>query len=181
MGSPFSRNGSSQPWFTLQDEPVPPATDDEHARPRRGRGLVTPSDPPTQATELTRLPVNPPPGFTGTQFTQIRRQLAGIAATRYGALALGAAMLLLVVLALAALSAGPGSDPSVIRRDQAQIAQLSRERAQALAAAARADAVATTATAALAGWRSIAIRERAAKRTHAQVAKAHSRERGARR
>jgi hypothetical protein len=194
MGSLFSRNGSSQEWFTLQDEPLPAVAGDAPAPRRRGRGLVTPIAPAAQAAERTPLPVGPvsaAPGYAGTQFTRTTplerlsaragRLLTRVAATRYGPLALSAAMLLLFALALAGLTSGSGPDQAAIGRDDAQITQLSTERTQALATAARADAAAATTAAALARWRSIAVRERSAKRTPPPAARAHRHKQGARR
>jgi hypothetical protein len=176
MGVLSSRNGSSEGWFTLQDEPVVAVAGEGDGlvpQRRRGRGLAKLIEPATQPAEPLAVEGSvSAPACADAQFTRrtpierlnarASRTLAGIASTRYGALALTGVVLLLVALVVGFWTAGTGSDPAVIRRDQAQIDGLAAERAQALAAASRAESDSARADAELAHWRSVALAEETA-------------------
>lgn len=173
MGVLFSRNGSSEPWFTLQDEPVlaiaGEGEGDQRVPPRRGRGLVKLVEPTGAANSrsLAARSSATAPVYAGTQFTRAaplerlsahaNRTLMGIATPRYGALALSGVIVLLVVLPAVIWAAGGSSDRSAIERDRVQIARLSAQRAGALRAAARAETASQTAAVELAHWRSLAL------------------------
>jgi len=187
MGILSSRNGSSEAWFTLQDEPLPESSGEAvgtGARRRRGRGLVKLADPAHRPAEP--LPVVGRAGaasFGGAQFTRrtalerlnarVRELLEAVAATRYGALMLAGAVALLVMLLIVVWAAGSGSDEGLLRRDQGQIARLSAERMRALGASARAETALTTSQAELARWRSLAMSERAAPTVRAVPGRTH--------
>ena len=99
--------------------------------------------------------------------------LEGVTATRYGALMLAAAVALLLTLLIVVWAGGSGSDEGLLRRDQAQIARLSAERARALGAGARAETALAMSQAELARWRSLAMSERAAPRMPAVPGRTH--------
>lgn len=177
MGVLFSRNGSSEGWFTLQDEPVIAVAGDGDGQVsprRRGRGLVKLIEPAAQHGEPLAVGGSAvaAPGYADAQFTRrtpserlnarARRLLMGIAATRYGALVLAGVIVLLAALVVGLWTAGSGLDRAMIRRDRAQMARLAVERAQALAAAARTQAASATVSVELAHWRSLALADRAA-------------------
>lgn len=191
MGILSSRNGSPEAWFTLQDEPVLDVSGQAvgtGSQRRRGRGLVKVAGPAARPAEP--LPVAGravAASFGGAQFTRrtalerlntrVCEVIECVAATRYGALLLASAVVFLMTLVVVVWAAGSGSDAGALHRDQAQIARLSAERAQALGADARAQSALETAQAAAARWRSLALSERrtsvvrvASRRTHGSTA-----------
>ena len=185
MGILSSRNGSSEAWFTLQDEPVVDVSGQVVAtgpQRRRGRGLVKLAEQAHRPAEP--LPIaGPAASFGGAQFTRrtvleplnarARELLEAVAATRYGALMLAGAVALLVTLLIVVWAGGSGSDEGLLRRDQAQIARLSAEHARALRAGARAETALAMSQAELARWRSLAMSERAAPRVRAVPGRTH--------
>jgi hypothetical protein len=189
MGILSSRNGSSEAWFTLQDEPVLGEAVGTVPQRRRGRGLVKLAEQADRPAEP--VPVTGPTAaasFGGAQFTRrtalerlnarVREVLEAVAATRYGAVMLAGAVALLVTLLIVVWAAGSGSDEGLLRRDQAQIARLSAEHARALGAGARAETALAMSQAELARWRSLAMSERAAPRVPAVPRRTHGKATG---
>jgi hypothetical protein len=173
MGLPFSRNSPSEAWFTLQDEPVHDAIGESSpsgSRPPRGRGLVRLVEPAAQPLEsqlsTTRVEV---PGTTGARFTRRRllerwnahaaRLLSRIGSSRFGALALGAVIVVLALAVVGLLVSRGSSSHTVMQPYGTQIARLKTERGQAIAAAAQAGRANADAQRQLARWRSRALSE----------------------
>jgi hypothetical protein len=173
MGLLFSRNSPSEAWFTLQDEPVHEAISENSrsgSRPPRGRGLVRLVEPAAQPRgsrpSNTRVEV---PSTTGARFTRRRllerwnvhaaRLLSQIGSSRFGALALGAVIVVLALAVVGLLASRGGSSDTATQASGTQIARLKAERSQAVAAAAHAGRANADMQRQLARWRLRALSE----------------------
>jgi hypothetical protein len=177
MGLLPSRNGASEGWFTLQDEPVLDAigeTGPPGPRPTRGRGLVRLVEPPAQPPHIS--PSKCPPavaGVSGVRFTRASplercnaraaRVLSAIGGSRFGALALSAFVVLLALAVIGLLASRGGSDPVAIQGYKTQIARLTTERDRALGAAAEEGRANATEQTQLDRWRSLVAADQQAR------------------
>lgn len=176
MGLLSSRNGPSEGWFTLQDEPVHGAirdTGESCSRPTRGRGLVKLVESPAQPlhSSASEMPAAVA-GLNGTRLTRRSRLerwndqatsvLSPIAASRFGALALSAVIVVLALAVMGLWASRGGSDDAVIQAYKTQVARLTTERDQAVGTATRAERANAAAVAELVRWRSLAIAEQRA-------------------
>jgi hypothetical protein len=175
MGLLSSRNGSSEVWFTLQDEPVHD-TMGENCRSgstaRRGRGLVKLVESPGQRRQsLPTETAAAATGFKAAQFTRAShlerwnaRATSMIGASRFGALALSAVIVVLAVAVIGSLTLRGGSDHAVVQPYRTQITRLTTERDRAVSAAAQEGRANAATQTQLERWRSLAIAEQGAAR-----------------
>jgi hypothetical protein len=191
MGLLSSRNGRSEGWFTLQDEPVHDPIGGSYpsdSRPTRGRGLVKLVEPPARP-----LPGSPSEtsaaiaGVKGARFTRASRlerwnarAVSVMGTSRFGALALIAVIVMLTVAVLGLLAARGGSDHAAIQAYKMQIARLTTERDRAAGAAAQAGQANAAAQTQLERWRSLAVAEQRAARVGRPRARGNNRRGGGR-
>ena len=182
MGLLSSRNGSSQGWFTLQDEPVHDVTGDggwSDPRPTRGRGLVKLVDTPAPVT-ISKEACFTRPSPLQRCSARVANVLSATGASRFGALALSAAVVILAVAVMGLLSSRGGSDHAMIQAYKMQVARLATERDRALGAAAQAGQANAAAQTQLERWRSLAIAEQRAARVRRLRARHNHRRGGSR-
>jgi hypothetical protein len=176
MGVLSSRNGRSQGWFTLQDEPVHDATGESwpSSRPARGRGLVRLVEPSAQPLRSSSEAPPALAGLNGARFTRVSplergnaraaRLLSRVGASRLGPLTLSAVIVVLALAVIGLLASRGGPEPAVIQGYKTQIARLTTERDQAMSAAAQAERANSATQTQLERRRASALAERRAQR-----------------
>jgi hypothetical protein len=106
--------------------------------------------------------------------------LSAIGASRVGALALSAVIVILAVAVMGVLASRGGSDHAVIEAYKMQVARLTTERDRAVGAAAQAGQANAAAQTQLERWRSLAIAEQRAARVRRLRARHNHRRGGSR-
>jgi hypothetical protein len=130
--------------------------------------LVEPAAQPL-GSQPSNTRVDEVPGTTGTRLTPRRllerwnahaaRLLSRIGSSRFGALALGAVIIVLALAVVGLLASGGGSSHTAMQAYGTQIARLKAERSQAVAAAAQAGRANADVQRQLARWRLLALSE----------------------
>ena len=178
----------------MQDEPVHDVTGDggwSGPRPTRGRGLVQLVDPCPEPLRSSRgeapAPVTALQGTRVTRPSPLQRCIARVAnvlsaigASRVGALALSAVIVILAAAVMGLLASRGGSDHAVIQAYKMQVARLTTERDRAVGAAAQAGQANAAVQTQLGRWRSLAIAEQRAARVRRLRARHNHRRGGSR-